>query len=185
MALTSKITAYNARWPEMFLAECQRLEKGFGGALIAFYHVGSTAVPGLAAKPEIDLLAEITPQHCESRIDDYLIRHGYVRGRDLSPGHRFYKRDYNGIRTHKIHVCIRGHEQIAAMLQFRDALIAHEEIRNAYQALKLKLESENKHGIKEYLKEKKPFIANVLAGIFVYNESGHDDERHQLIGDDK
>ncbi|MGM3173234.1 GrpB family protein [Dickeya lacustris] len=162
MALTSKITAYNAQWPAMFIAECKRITPAFGDKLVAIYHVGSTAVPGLAAKPEIDLLVEITPGLCDVALDDYLMGCGYVRGRDLSSGHYFYKRDFRGVRTHKIHVCLTGHAQIHAMLKFRDVLIANTDIRQSYQALKLKLESENQDGIKEYLDKKKPFIRRIL-----------------------
>lgn len=90
---------------------------------------------------------------------------GYVRGSDLSSGHHFYRRDINGVRTHKVHVCISGHREIERMLRFRDALINHKEIRQSYQDLKLELEKSNTGGIAEYLIRKAPFIENVMESL--------------------
>ncbi len=156
MALTSKLTAYDDAWPAMFRAERDRLEPAFGGALVAIHHVGSTAVPGLTAKPEIDVLIEVSDY--ESGLDDALDALGYRRGKDLTPGHRFYRRDLDGIRTHKLHVCVSGHRKIGLMLRFRDLLRSDPAVRERYQALKLRLEAENRDGMAEYLTRKEPFI---------------------------
>jgi GrpB-like predicted nucleotidyltransferase (UPF0157 family) len=80
---------------------------------------------------------------------------GYVRGTDLSVGHHFYRRDVDGVRTHKIHVCVVGHGQIARMLRFRDLLREDSTIR---KDLKLRLEANNRGGIAEYLAHKAPYI---------------------------
>jgi len=56
MALTSKISDYDCGWPSVFLAEKRRIAGSFGAEVAANYHIGSTAVPGLSAKPEIDIL---------------------------------------------------------------------------------------------------------------------------------
>ncbi|MCY1539610.1 GrpB protein [compost metagenome] len=87
---------------------------------------------------------------------------GYVRGSDLSAGHHFYRRDVDGVRTHKVHVCISGHAQIARMLRFRDLLRSDAELHQRYQALKLALEAGNRDGISEYLAGKAPFIDAVM-----------------------
>lgn len=68
MALTSQISAYDAKWPDMFLSEKCRIEEAFGSELVQIHHVGSTAVPGLAAKPEIDLLVEVREHRDETRV---------------------------------------------------------------------------------------------------------------------
>ncbi|WP_421726275.1 GrpB family protein [Bauldia sp.] len=161
MALTSKITAYDAAWPAMFVAERERLAAGFGADLIAIHHVGSTAVPGLAAKPEIDLLVEVSDHRDTPRVDAFMRSCGYVRGKDLSPGHHFYRKDRDGVRTHKVHVCPSGHEQIARMLRFRDLLRRDADLRRRYQNLKFALETESA-GIGEYLAQKAPFIDSAI-----------------------
>ncbi len=92
---------------------------------------------------------------------------GYVRGSDLSEGHHFYRRNVDGIRTHKLHVCTRGHLTIIQMLGFRDLLRRDALIRQQYEALKLQLESSNSDGMAEYMEKKSPFIIAALlhAGI--------------------
>ncbi|NBF10070.1 GrpB family protein [Pseudomonas sp. Fl4BN1] len=162
MALTSKISLYDCQWPLGFLAEKDRIIKGFGGELVAIHHVGSTAVSGLAAKPEIDLLVVVSEHRGEAARNAFMSTLGYVRGSDLSVGHHFYRRDVDGVRTHKVHVCTGGHEQIGRMLRFRDLLRQDGDLRQQYQDLKLRLEASNRQGIGEYLAQKAPFIAAVL-----------------------
>lgn len=165
MALTSTIIPYDTRWPDLYQLEASRLTNVLGDALIAIHHVGSTAVPGLSAKPEIDLLAVVENL---TQVDDWtkaLTKTQYQRGRDLSEGHLFYKRDVEGVRTHKIHVCLVAHPKIGEMLKFRDYLREHEGVREEYQALKIGLERHNTEGIGQYLKGKEPFIRAVLEGF--------------------
>ncbi|HBP5566608.1 GrpB family protein [Pseudomonas paraeruginosa] len=163
MALTSTITRYDASWPARFQAARAQIAQAFGSELVAIHHVGSTAVPGLAAKPEIDLLAVVSAHRDEARRDEALRGLGYVRGSDLSTGHHFHRRDIDGVRTHKIHVCAEGHAQIGRMLRFRDLLRQDPLLRRRYQALKLELEASNTGGIGEYLAGKAPFIDEVMA----------------------
>ncbi len=86
MVLTSKITPYDPAWPLRFLADKTLIASAFGEALISIHHVGSTSVPGLAAKPEIDVLIEVC-DHCNASARDEVLRDlGYVRGSDLSDG---------------------------------------------------------------------------------------------------
>lgn len=158
MALTSRITPYDSEWPMRFVTAREQVETAFTADLIAIHHVGSTAVPGLHAKPEIDLLVVVAAHRGEPERNAMMAGFGYVRGSDLSPGHHFYRRDVDGVRTHKVHVCLRGHEQIDRMLRFRDLLRSDPLIRQRYQELKLELEARNTGGIGEYLAGKAPFI---------------------------
>jgi GrpB-like predicted nucleotidyltransferase (UPF0157 family) len=163
MALTSKITDYDARWPSMFLSERNRIAPCFNSQLIEIYHVGSTAVPGLAAKPEIDIMVEVSKLQDEILRDTRLQALGYIRRTNLSDRHHFYRRDVDGVRTHKLHVCHRGHSEIGRLLRFRDLLRSDPVLRQEYQQLKLDLEATNRDGMSEYLARKAPFI-NALVG---------------------
>lgn len=158
MALTSQISEYDRRWPDLFNLERARLEGIFGVRAIEIHHVGSTAVPGLTAKPEIDLLVVVSDHGDEAGIGQAMLCFGYIRGSNLSDGHHFYCRDVGGIRTHKVHVCLTSHWQIPRMLGFRDLLRQNGDLRQQYQNLKLELESTNKRGIGEYLARKAPFM---------------------------
>jgi len=165
MPLTSTIEPYDRQWPQRYADEVRRLTPVFGAALVDIHHVGSTAVPGLAAKPEIDVLAIVDVTGGLDEWTRSLQTLGYRRGGDLSPGHHFFKRDVDGVRTHKLHVCREGHPTAAEMLRFRDHLRRHPGDRMSYQALKLALERDNTEGIREYLAGKGPFIRSLLRGL--------------------
>ncbi|WFU77657.1 GrpB family protein [Bradyrhizobium sp. CIAT3101] len=165
MPLTSPIRPYDPRWPLEYANEEARLRPIFGPTLVEIHHVGSTAVPELAAKGEIDILAVIT---LDGAVEDWTRSFeelGYRRGGDLSRGHHFFKRDVAGVRTHKLHICREGHAQIDRMLRFREHLRRHPADRMRYQELKLELELANAGGIQEYLAAKEPFISKILTGL--------------------
>lgn len=162
MALTSRITPYNSEWPLLYDIEAARLTTVFDESLLALHHVGSTAVPGLAAKSEIDILAIVNCRGVAEAVTKPLEALGYRRGGDLSTDHHFFKRDIGGMRTHKLHICRNGHIKIAEMLAFRDHLRRNPEDRDAYDRLKQQLEQENTGGIGEYLEKKAPFIDAIL-----------------------
>ena len=165
VALTSTITAYDAKWPSRYRLEAARIRPIFGHALVDIHHVGSTAIPDLAAKPEIDILVVVDDVEGARDWTDGLSALGYIRGRDHSPGHLFYRRNVERIRTHKVHVCTGGHVKAGEMLGFRDYLREHPAVRRRYEELKLKLQAENTRGIGEYLDGKAPFIECVLKAM--------------------
>jgi GrpB-like predicted nucleotidyltransferase (UPF0157 family) len=113
MPLTSSIQSYDPTWPRQYANEEARLRPIFGSALVEMHHVGSTAVPELAAKGEIDIIAVINLTVTLEDWNPSFEMLGYRRGGDLSPGHRFFKRDIDGIRTHKLHICRNGHVQVS------------------------------------------------------------------------
>ncbi len=165
MPLTSSIVPYDTEWPQRYEAEAARLTPIFGVTLIAIHHVGSTSVPELSAKPEIDILVIVNHVNIPEACTGALRRLGYGRSEELSPGHHYYRHDVDGVRTHKVHVCLEGHQNIDEMLRFRDHLRTDRKVLLRYQALKLKLEKENTGGIGEYLEGKAPFIQTVLSAI--------------------
>jgi GrpB-like predicted nucleotidyltransferase (UPF0157 family) len=165
MALTSSIQPYDPNWPQQYANEEARLRPIFGSALVEIHHVGSTAVPELAAKGEIDMLAVVNRTGAVEDWSKSFGMLGYRRGGDLSPGHHFFKRDVDGVRTHKLHICREDHAQISRMLRFRDHLRQHPADRLRYQKLKFRLERENTQGIQEYLTAKDPFIRAILASL--------------------
>lgn len=69
MPLTSPIMPYDPTWPQQYAAEAARLKPIFNSALIGIHHVGSTAVPELAAKPEIDVLAVVRVRQQAGRLE--------------------------------------------------------------------------------------------------------------------
>lgn len=165
MALTSKITTYNPEWPQRYEADKALLASAFGDELLGIHHVSSTAVAQLAAKPEIDVLIEVSEHRNAAARDDVLLSLGYVRGTDLSEGHHFYRRNIGEVRTHKVHICRCGHPSIIQMLTFRDLLRNDASLRQRYQDLKIELEATNTGGMAEYLEKKGPFIIAALLEV--------------------
>ena len=163
MSLTNTISNYDPAWPAEFSEEAARLTPVFISSLVTIHHVCSTSVPDLMAKPEIDLMVVVEDTGEADQWTATLVDLGYRRGGDLSPRHLFYKKDMNGVRTRKIHVCRSGHDAINRMLRFRNHLRQRPETRKNYQELKLELERENSSGIQEYLEGKARFIEDVLS----------------------
>jgi len=87
MRLTSSIQPYDPKWPQQYANEEARLRPIFGPALVEIHHVGSTAIPELAAKGEIDILAVIDPTGTVEDWSRSFEMLGYRRGGDLSLGH--------------------------------------------------------------------------------------------------
>ena len=132
-----------------------------GDTILELYHVGSTSIVNLQAKPEIDILGVIPASRSEFDFTPLLQKINYRRGDDLSKGHQFYKKEINDIRTHKLHLCCEGHPKIQEMLVFRNYLTEHEEARYQYEQLKTELASQE-IGMSQYLARKEPFIVKVL-----------------------
>lgn len=164
MALTNNLEEFNLKWATSFLLESQNLAPIFGVDLVAIHHVGSTSIPGMIAKPEIDILVVLAPG---SNFPNYikLVETAGYRFRhdvDFGFGHWYFSKDLNGQRTHKLHLCSTQHPNVQEQLGFRDYLIRHPEKADSYRQLKMHLESSNLGGMREYLDGKAPFIQEIL-----------------------
>src|SRR5947209_7512536 len=145
------VVAYDPRWPEWFRREKEHLLACLPGDLVRrIEHFGSTAVPGLAAKPVVDILVEVADlQATRTRIAPALEAQGYdyfwrpTHGDDGPPFYAwFIKRDpATGVRTHHIHMVEPSFIEHWDRLLLRDYLIGHPEAAREYQALKLHLAS--------------------------------------------
>lgn len=168
------IVPYDAAWPELFRQEAKHLRACLPPQLIRrIEHFGSTAVPGLAAKPIIDMLVEVTSlRAARVEIAPILEAHGYdyfwrpTIGDDVPPWYAFFiKRDQRGTRTHHIHMMTRrpvfqAHWQ---RLLFRDYLIAHSGVAAEYGRLKKDLASAHPNDRLAYTAGKTDFILSVMA----------------------
>lgn len=91
MPLTSILEPYNPQWPHAFESEAEWRRPIFDVYLLETHHVGSTAVPELSAKPEIDILAIVSATILIDHWAKAFAARGYRRGGDLSAGHHFFK----------------------------------------------------------------------------------------------
>lgn len=162
---TVAVGDYDPRWPALFAAEAARLRAALGELARHLEHVGSTAVPGLAAKPVIDLalgfdseaeLAELTPK---------LIALGYTTfGDRRGDGDWFFAHGPEAARTHYLHAERYGGARWTNYLRLRDRLRAEPSLRDAYAQLKRELAAKFPGDREAYTRGKEPFIQRVLAG---------------------
>ena len=130
-----ELVAYDPAWPGLFQREAARIRAALGGGVLVLEHVGSTSVPGLAAKPKIDLLLAVADSADEAAYVPAMEAAGYVlhiREPDWHE-HRLFKGPDTDIN---LHVFSMGHPEIARMLLFRDWLRGNEADRRLYEQTK-------------------------------------------------
>jgi GrpB-like predicted nucleotidyltransferase (UPF0157 family) len=159
------IATYDPRWPQRFEVERASLADLFSGAGATIEHVGSTAVPGLGAKPKIDIMLGIGVLHdVELRIPS-LASFGYEYVPELEvqlPERRYFRKPAEGERTHHLHCVTRPSEFWRRHLLFRDYLRAHPDDARAYFQLKQRLASEHRTDRVAYTAAKSEFIESIL-----------------------
>ena len=156
---------YDDAWPLAFESEAARLRSAFGDLFVDLQHIGSTAVPGLVAKPVIDMLA-VVPQveALDLRRDSWEALGYQVMGEFGIPGRRYFRKDDPpGRRTHQVHAFAGGSRDITRHLDFRDYLRAHPPAAEAYGALKQRLAQECAGDTRCYSEGKTEFIRDVEA----------------------
>jgi GrpB-like predicted nucleotidyltransferase (UPF0157 family) len=155
-----ELVDYDPDWAELFERERLALAPVFDGEAVAIEHIGSTAVPGLCAKPIVDVLVGLR----ELRVtDDHIaamdaLGYAYLGEHGL-PGRLFFRKDP---RTHHVHVVEHGGEIWERQLTFRDALRSDRDERRRYDEFKRRLAAEG-HPREAYAQLKTPFIREVEA----------------------
>jgi GrpB-like predicted nucleotidyltransferase (UPF0157 family)/ketosteroid isomerase-like protein len=161
-----EIVAYDPQWPAMFEEEKERLRTWLPSELTGrIEHFGSTAVPGLAAKPIVDMLVEVTNlEEVKQRVVPILKSKGYdyfwrpTWGDDVPPWYAwFIRRNAEGLRTHHIHMVQRDFSHWDRLL-FRDYLIKNPSAAHEYQTLKMRLAADYPNDRVAYTKGKTEFI---------------------------
>lgn len=157
------IVDYSPQWASDFESEAVHLKEIFKDAIFSIHHIGSTSIPGMKAKPIIDIL--ITTTHLE-KIDDFdaqMEHQGYVVGGEFGlPGRRFFcKGNQDHCQIH-IHVYEHSNPVVEKYILFRDYLTAHPNQVKAYEALKLELAEKYPHNRTLYTQSKSSFIEKIL-----------------------
>lgn len=152
------IVKYNPNWPQEFAKESEKLKNILGDIVNHIHHIGSTAVPGLMAKPIIDMMLDVKNlNHLDNKTKE-MENLGYeVMGELGIIGRRYFRKGGNH-RTHQIHAFHSGDANLIRHLAFRDYLIEHKEIAQEYGELKFKIAQKCNHDIEKYCDEKEPFV---------------------------
>ena len=156
---------HDPRWSAGFARESAAVAEAMGDAFSAIHHIGSTAIPGISAKPVIDMLAVVRNVEALEARSPQVEALGYeVMGEFGIPGRRYFRKDdAPGNRTHQIHAFAAGSPQIARHIAFRDFLRAHSGYAEEYGALKQRLAAQFPSDISAYTDGKDEFIARVDA----------------------
>lgn len=155
------VVPYDPSWPAQFEVWRSRLSAALGPSALRIDHVGSTAVPGLAAKPIIDIQVSLDDPEAEA---DYLsaVEGTGLQLRAREPGHRYFRPPPDRPRDVHVHVCAAGSAWERDHLLFRDYLRAHPTVRNAYADLKRTLAERYPGDRLAYTDAKSAFILDTL-----------------------
>jgi putative glutamine amidotransferase len=161
------LAASDENWPAWFEEEAERIRGALGDAAVRIDHVGSTSVPGLAAKPVIDIQVSVASVIPRAPMVAALSGVGYEHNVDpIDDEHDFFSKGYgydaDARRVH-IHVCLAGGEWERRHLAFRDWLRAHPEDAAAYEAMKQEAVAAYPHDIYAYVDAKTAFIRAIEA----------------------
>jgi GrpB-like predicted nucleotidyltransferase (UPF0157 family)/GNAT superfamily N-acetyltransferase len=161
-----RISAYDPRWPRLFEQERALLEVAIGRwASGGIHHVGSTAVPGLDAKPIVDILVGVEDLETSRASFEPLGSLGYVYAPYLPEEMHWFCKPHPSRRTHHLHLVPRGSRRFAGELEFRDRLRADPGAAAAYARLKHELAARFGTDREGYTEAKGAFIRGLLAQL--------------------
>ena len=155
------VVPYRQEWPETFCRHAARIAAALGDAALRIEHIGSTAVPGLAAKPIVDMLVVVADSADEDAYVPAMRRAGYalrVREPDFEE-HRMLR---TAERDVHVHVLSAGSPEIARYLRFRDALRGTPFLRARYQALKQALATQEWADMNAYAEAKSGMVEAIV-----------------------
>lgn len=159
MAVPLTIVEYDPRWPGMFEIGARRIHAALGPGALRIEHTGSTSVPGLAAKPVIDILLVVTNSAEESAYLAKLEAAGYVL---LIREPEWYEHRMFRDEGTNLHVFSDGCVEISRVLKFRDWLRGHPEDRELYAGVKRTLAQREWASVDDYARAKTDVIEEIL-----------------------
>jgi GrpB-like predicted nucleotidyltransferase (UPF0157 family) len=157
------ITAYDPRWPTIYEEEKTQILQAIGNKVVAIEHVGNTAVPGLGAKPIIDIMVAVRHLDDAQQCIGPLKSTGYKRGlRDPTPECRFFNKGLPEAHRH-LHMAELTSDFWRRNLLFRDFLRTHPNVARQYYELKKDLAAKYGADRDGYTEAKTEFIESVVA----------------------
>lgn len=154
---TVELAEYDPAWPERFRALAERAASALGGMVLAVEHVGSTSVPGLAAKPVIDLDVVVRPEDLPAAIQR-LGGLGYLHRGELGIPGRHAFRPPPGEAKHHLYLCVPDSPGLREHLLFRDRLRSDPPAAAEYAALKRRLAEQHRDDPEAYQQAKRACI---------------------------
>jgi len=160
---TVRLVPYDARWPELYAAEAERITRVLSdrGLALQLEHTGSTAIPGPSAKPILDILAGRDADSDRAALITALESAGYTyRGESGIPGRDFFRR--GDPRSYHVHLTERGSQFWRDHLTFRDRLRRDPDAARAYAEIKAELARRFPMDRERYIEGKTDFVLKIL-----------------------
>jgi GrpB-like predicted nucleotidyltransferase (UPF0157 family) len=158
-----EVVSYDPGWPEEYAREAGELSEVFCELLLSIHHIGSTAIPGMRAKPIIDIMPVVRDIDLIDALNPVMEGLGYtVKGENGIPGRRYFRKGSDIHHTHHVHVYEPDHAEVARHLDFRDYLRSHSLEAEAYSQLKVELTRCHTLDILAYSGGKSVFIEEVI-----------------------
>ncbi|HSU16821.1 GrpB family protein [Longimicrobium sp.] len=157
-----RIAEYDPGWPAVFERHARIIAGALGGRALRSEHIGSTSVPGLAAKPVVDILVVVPDSADESAYLSPLREAGYVL-RVREPDWHEHRMLRTPERDVHVHVYSEGCAEIGRYLAFRDRLRASDEDRRRYEAVKRELAAREWPDMNDYANAKTEVVESILA----------------------
>ena len=171
------VVDYSIEWPRLYEHELALLRKALGNEIVRAHHIGSTAVPGLAAKPVIDILLEVRSVERLDAFDSAMEKLGYQpHGEFGIPGRRYYPKGGDD-RTHHVHAFADSDQQIEAYLVFRDYLRTHQAAVAEYAAVKREGSMAHETDPEGYVAFKQGFVERMVVKAVHWAEEWRTMER--------
>ena len=152
------VADYDEKWPDRYGLVRERVRTALGPAALRVEHIGSTAIPGLAAKPIIDVLVTVRNVEDEAAFVPLLEREGFVL-RVREPGHRMVRTPARDVH---VHLYEPDHEAVSAYLDLRDWLRVDADDRALYERTKRRLATRTWTDMNEYADAKTDVILAIL-----------------------
>lgn len=158
-----EVVPHNSQWKAAFETEARFIAAVLAENLVVIHHIGSTAIPGIYAKPIIDLLVEVRDLNLVTEKTLAMEQLGYqARGEFGIIGRRYFcKENPPGIRTYNVHVYQASSPEIKRHLAFRDYLIAHPQDAEQYSKLKQELAKKYPYDIESYMDGKDELVKKI------------------------
>ncbi len=166
MSASVVVVDYDPRWPSQYEEEKDRILGAIGDVTVAIEHIGSTAVPGLGAKPIIDIMVAVSRLGDAERCIEPLQEIGYEyvpEYNDVIPERRYFHKGPPGARTYHLHMVELTSGFWERHLLFRDFLRTHPEEARRYHQLKKELAAKFGSDRDGYTEAKTSFIESVIA----------------------
>lgn len=158
------LVSYDPTWPDKFEKEKKLIEQTIGSYCTGgIYHIGSTAIPGLSAKPIIDILVGVTSLEKSQPCIDLLAQIQYQYFPYKADREHWFCKPSSYHRTHHLHLIATTHPEFKAKLVFRDYLISHQKEKEEYEKLKKKLAAHFRNDREAYTKAKAIFVQKIVA----------------------